>query len=579
MEMDLELLSCFCDEAQDLLVRWEGLCLEMSKNHQPAQFDELFRLAHNLKGSSRVVGLESFGNLVHRVEDGITVLKKGQIQISATIIQKLLKAQELLLNWITELKKDPNYEVEYQHFLEGYADVFLAHHQGTSTETVVPSMPVQESPVAVVEEVHPEPAAPVEAPVAVAAQKRNPTPRTVEEKKINLDETVRVSARKIEQLLEIMGELSIHQSVIFHSLGGVAESSSQLNHSSYLARKITRDLYEKTLSLRMVPVQPVFQRLERSIRELAGSLGKEVDVEVTGGEVELDKTVCEKIVEPLTHMVRNSIDHGIENPDVRLAAGKPAGGKVKINAVQDSSAVHLWIEDDGKGLNEEKIRARAIANGIIKPDTHLEPSEVFALIFLPGFSTAEKVTDVSGRGVGMDVVMRTVESLKGEIKIGSVPGKGTQFRISIPTTLSIIDALIVNLRGVEYAIPVSAVDEILHLNEFSYDENDKMIRVHQRIIPVYSLAECMNTKGANEKIKHKSMLISRFGNERVAFKVDHIIEQQQIVVRKFAPGMEHVFGLAGGTILGNGQPGLIVDLKSLAEHFVLKVKPKAERAA
>lgn len=179
----------------------------------------------------------------------------------------------------------------------------------------------------------------------------------------------------------------------------------------------------------------------------------------------------------------------------------------------------------------------------------------------------------------MDVVMRTVESLKGEIKIGSVPGKGTQFRISIPTTLSIIDALIVKLRGVDYAIPVSAVDEIIHLNEFPYSEEDKMIRIHQRVIPVYSLAECLNAKGSNEKTIHKSMLISKFGNERVAFKVDHILEQQQIVVRKFAPGMEHVFGLAGGTILGNGQPGLIVDLKSLAEYCVLKVKPKAERAA
>ena len=467
MEMDLELLSCFCDEAQDLLVRWEGLCLEMSKNPSPAQFDELFRLAHNLKGSSRVVGLESFGNLVHRVEDGITDLKKGQVSLSPTIIKQLFKAQEILSSWIGELKKDPTHEVEFQYFLEGYADAFLSQQ--------VDSPAMQQPPPASAPYALVTPAAPAVA-VAPAVTESSATtqaevafshgvPRPeVQEKKVNIDETVRVSARKIEQLLEIMGELSIHQSVIFHSIGGVAESSSQLNHSSYLARKITRELYEKTLSLRMVPVQPVFQRLERSIRELATTMNKQVDVEVTGGEVELDKTVCEKIVEPLTHMVRNSIDHGLEMPETRIETGKDPVGKVKINAVQDSSAVHLWIEDDGKGLNAEKIRAKAIANGIITPDTHLEPAEVFALIFLPGFSTAEKVTDVSGRGVGMDVVMRTVESLKGEIKIGSVPGKGTQFRISIPTTLSIIDALIVNLRGMEYAVPVSAVDEIIHLN-------------------------------------------------------------------------------------------------------------------
>jgi two-component system chemotaxis sensor kinase CheA len=567
MEMDLELLSCFCDEAQDLLVRWEGLCLEMSKSPNPAQFDELFRLAHNLKGSSRVVGLESFGNLVHRVEDGITELKKGQVSLNPSIIKQLFKAQEILYSWITELKKDSTFQVEYQHFLEGYADVFLAQHGGATA--VAPS-----AAVAATSAVAPASVSASAAPI----EKGVPRPE-VQEKKINVDETVRVSARKIEQLLEIMGELSIHQSVIFHSIGNVAETSSQLNHSSYLARKITRELYEKTLSLRMVPIQPVFQRLERSVRELATTMNKQVEVEVTGGEVELDKTVCEKIVEPLTHMVRNSIDHGLETPETRVEAGKDPVGKVKINAVQDSSAVHLWIEDDGKGLNAQKIREKAIANGIITPDTHLEPSEVFALIFLPGFSTAEKVTDVSGRGVGMDVVMRTVESLKGEIKIGSVPGKGTQFRISLPTTLSIIDALIVNLRGVDYAVPVSAVDEIIHLNEFEYDESDRMIRIHHRVIPVYSLAETLNTKGASTAVQHKSMLISKFGNERVAFKVDHIIEQQQIVVRKFASGMEHVFGLAGGTILGNGHPGLIVDLKALAENCVLKVKPKMEKAA
>jgi len=575
MEMDLEILACFCDEAQDLLVRWEGLCLEMSRSQSPEQFDELFRLAHNLKGSSRVVGLESFGNLVHKVEDGITELKKGLVILNQPIIQQLLKAQDILSKWIVELKINPGHQVDYKDFLAEYSSVFAGqpHHvQAVSAQVEAKA----EEKVQVFEqaEVQHNPVQSKSSSAGVPAPVQAATPA-----KVNLDETVRVSARKIEQLLEIMGELSIHQSVIFHSLGGIADSSSQLNHSSYLARKITRELYEKTLSLRMVPVQPVFQRLERSVRELAGSLDKLVDVEVNGGEVELDKTVCEKIVEPLTHMVRNSIDHGLETPEVRVQAGKDPVGKVKINAVQDSSGVHLWIEDDGKGLNQEKILSRAIANGIISPDTQLEPSEVFALIFLPGFSTAEKVTDVSGRGVGMDVVMRTVESLKGEIKIGSTPGKGTQFRISIPTTLSIIDSLIVSLKGIDYAVPVSAVDEIIHLNEFEYDENDRMIRIHNKVIPVYSLSDCLNSKGNGEKINHKSMLISKFANERVAFKVDRIVEQQQIVVRKFASGMEHVFGLAGGTILGNGQPGLIIDLKSLAEHFVLQVKPKAERAA
>ena len=571
MEIDLEILSCFCDEAQDLLVRWEGLCLEMSKGVQTGNLDELFRIAHNLKGSSRVVGLESFGNFVHKVEDGITELKKGNVQISPVILQQLLKAQEVLNNWITGLKTDPAHSENYESFLTVYREAFTGS-AAVAPKPVVAEVKAEE-PVQVHEEVKMAPVAAVRAPVEKA-----PADKSAEKKSFS-DETVRVSAKKIEQLLEIMGELSIHQSVIYHSLASVSGASPQLNHSSYLARKITRELYEKTLSLRMVPVQPVFQRLERSIRELAATLNKEVEVEVSGGEVELDKTVCEKIIEPLTHMVRNSIDHGLESLEARLDSGKNPIGKIKVSAVQDSGSVNLWIEDDGRGLNEERIRAKAIANGLIDPAAEIDPSELHALIFHPGFSTAEKVTDVSGRGVGMDVVMKTVESLKGEIKITSIQGKGTQFRISLPTTLSIIDSLIVNLRGIDYAVPVSAIDEIIHLTEYEFNEDDRMFRIHNKVVPIHSLSECLSVKGWKDPVKHKSILVTRYGTERVAFKVDQIVEQQQIVVRKFATGLEHVFGLSGGTILGNGQPGLIVDLKSIAEYCVLKVKPKAEKVA
>ncbi len=576
-DIDLELLGFFCDEATDLLTRWEALSMELEKSADTGKIDELFRLAHNLKGSSRSVGLQSFGNAIHKIEDGITLLKSGKVKFSGDVTLVLLKAQAFFQEWINEARNNPAAEkdptalyAEYDRIMSGTAEV-AAEHDETPIETYVENSVQAEEPVAQTAAVIPIKKETVQAPPP-PAQKPSPTAG---------DETVRVSARKIEVLIEMMGELSIHQSVVFHGLQNANQSRSpQVIHSAYLGRKLTRELYEKTLALRMVPVQPVFQRLERTIKEMARTLGKEVEVEVSGGEVELDKTVCEKIVEPLTHMVRNSIDHGIESVEDRLKAGKPRAGKVKLKAVQDSGSVGLFIEDDGKGLNSEKILAKALSQGVITEQSKLDPMEVYALIFLPGFSTAEKVTDVSGRGVGMDVVMKTVESLRGDIKIGSELGKGTNFQITLPTTLSIIDALVIKVKDSIYAVPVSAIDEIVNVHDISIGRQDKMLQIGSHVIPVEDLSVTLRMRNQVD-YEANAILVVRMGKQRIGFRVDEICEQQQLVVRKFAPGMANVFGLAGATILANGQPGLIVDLQFIAEHFLSQFtyQPMQEKAA
>lgn len=330
----------------------------------------------------------------------------------------------------------------------------------------------------------------------------------------------------------------------------------------------------------MYPVQPVFQRLDRNIRDIARSLNKEVEVEVLGGEVELDKTVCEKIVEPLTHMVRNSVDHGIEKPEDRKAVGKNPHGKVKLIATQETGAVLLIIEDDGRGLNEERILKKALENKIIQPDTKLSKQEIYALIFLPGFSTAEKVTDVSGRGVGMDVVMRTIEELQGKVTIASEQGKGTRFTISLPTTLSIIDALNITMDGLDYAVPVSAVDEIVDLEEYNITQTDQMFKLRDKVIPLQNISDYLTVgnKGKSSSTECKSALVAKVGKHKVAFRVQRVNDQQQIVVRPLNDGMANVFGFSGSTILADGQPGLIIDLATILKTYIKNVQPQEKSA-
>ena len=411
--IDLEMLGCFCDEGLDLLVKWESVCIDIeklsgSKEGLPEKLNDLFRSAHNLKGSSRAVGLEKFGNFVHKIEDGIAALKAGNQNVSGPVVAALLEAQEVLVKWLQEARNNPSYETSTDDLIARY-NLALSAPKDTATqsatqdpgslpgeteeiEATAPSSATAEA--ATLEQAESEiVSSTVTATVAKTTPNVEPiVPPVVQSKPLvaKPDETVRVSAKKLDQILEMVGELSIHQSVIWHIQQEQKEKNSLLERSAYLSRKLTKDLYEQTLSLRMYPVQPIFQRLERSIMDIARTLSKKVEVELIGGEVELDKTVCERIVEPLTHMVRNSVDHGLENAEGRALAGKSEVGRVKISAVQESGSVALLIQDDGKGLNEEKIIEKAIAQKMITDASQLSKPEIFAMIFLPGFVLAHQ---------------------------------------------------------------------------------------------------------------------------------------------------------------------------------------------
>jgi two-component system chemotaxis sensor kinase CheA len=328
----------------------------------------------------------------------------------------------------------------------------------------------------------------------------------------------------------------------------------------------------------MQPISNVFQKLERNILDLSKTLNKEVKVELCGSDVELDKTVIERIADPLMHIVRNAIDHGIEDAVARKSTAKPAIGTIQITATKDTFGVEIHIRDDGRGLAVERILAKAKEKGLVKADATLTKEQIFQLIFLPSFSTAEKVTDVSGRGVGMDVVMQSLRDLQGSIRIDSDVGVGTSFYITLPTSVSIIDGMLIVLDGQKYVVPVTAIEEVIDLKSYLGAGHHGMFNLRDQVIPVESMAKVISQRGLSKAHKSDALLICKHGDQRLAFTVDAVLDQQQVVIRPLNENIDGVFGLLGGTILGDGEPSLILDVPAMAEKYISSIRPKETAA-
>jgi two-component system chemotaxis sensor kinase CheA len=543
MEINHEFIQCFADEASDSLQRWEVICFELSKGPQPALYQELFRIAHNLKGGSHSVGLSQYGDFIHKVEDGITLLRDAKLQLESKQLELLLRAHQLLSEWTRELKSDPQWVPrDPGRFLAEYRACFF----GGETAPLEPS--------------------PMGSPAAQAPVVAKPGESVAAAKRHQAGETIRISAEKLDALIQVIGELSIHQSIVWHTKG--SENQRLFLNSLQLGQKLTKELYDQALSLRMQPLQQVFQRLERSVLDLSTSLQKPVNVEVSGGDVELDKAVIEKILDPLTHIVRNAVDHGLEAPEERTGASKSPTGRLKIAAHKDAFGVEISIQDDGRGLNAARIRAKAVERGLIAADAEPSPQEIYNLILLPGFSTAEKITDISGRGVGLDVVHKTLQELGGQMVIQSHQGEGTSFSITLPTSVSIIEVLLVEVGEQNYAVPVSAIDEVIASDvPLAADESRRLHGGHTLSLrDLESLLE----KRRRPKLTNPrwNILICRHKDFKVGLLAGRILGQHPVVIRTLNPNIEGSFGVLGGTILGNGEPGLILDLPRLLKTLV-----------
>ncbi|WP_163880750.1 chemotaxis protein CheA [Rhizobium laguerreae] len=416
------------------------------------------------------------------------------------------------------------------------------------------------------------------APAAVAAVSPAPAPTTVPEfrpveavpakreapaavSQAKAAENVRVPAERLDELMDRVGELVIAQS----RLSQLASASTDiaLRSVSEEIERLSGELRDTMMVLRMVPVATLFSRFRRLVHDLARETGKVIELVTEGESTEVDKTVIERLADPLVHLVRNSIDHGLETPADRLASGKTEAGTVTLSARQAGGEVIISIKDDGRGINRERVRAKAESSGLIQPGQPLSDSELLQLIFAPGFSTAAAITNLSGRGVGMDVVKKTVEALRGAIDIVSVPGRGSEVSLRIPLTLAIIDGLLVRVGSGRYVIPLSAVEECLELSleEDLRSRGRSFISLRDSLVPFLRLRDLFRT-GTKPDVHQKVVVIST-GTERVGLVVDQIIGDHQTVIKSMSKLHNNVATFSGATILGDGSVALILDVGHL----------------
>jgi two-component system chemotaxis sensor kinase CheA len=441
-------------------------------------------------------------------------------------------------------------------------DLFIDHVTATGIENSTP--PIGE--VVVADNVIKQPV------VEAAIQKQQKT----KNKRSNAQENIRVNAEKLESLINLVGEMVISNAnvnVNSHRIADLPLLEAQENMS-----RLVDEVRDTVLSLRMIQIGETFNRYKRVVREVSKELGKEVNLTIFGAETELDKTLVDKISDPLLHLVRNALDHGIESKEQRIAVGKPAVGQLSLEAFHDSGTVVIQIKDDGAGLPKDKLVAKAISKCIISECEELSENEIHQLIFAPGFSTAEEVTNLSGRGVGMDVVRRNIEALRGQAEVSSVEGQGCTFSIRLPLTLAIIDGFHVRVGQSHYIVPLDMVEECIELSEHQTDihRHDEYLNLRGEILPFMHVAEIFSQQSDFENTR-SNIVVVKFGDQKAGLIVDELLGEHQTVIKPLGKIFQNLKGLSGSTILGTGDVALIIDIPNLLKKIIEKFQTRANQ--
>lgn len=591
-DADQEMVSLFCSSAQDLLQDIEQGVLVLEENpNESTTIDTVFRAFHTFKGNAGVMNFVVLQRLTHELESLLDAARRGTFQLGRESIDLILQGADILKRYVTELSSQlSGVEVGRKISLPIPSLVRRAHRMlttGSGPVPVIPAVFVVQAPTPVSArmpvvsvEVQPIPtpvfatAQPVASPEPPAKQVA-PTKQAPASSAVGI---VRVDTLKLDGLIDLVGELVIAQSMVVQNPDLKNITSEHLSRSLGQLRSITSDLQRTAMLLRMVPIRNTFQKMARLVRDLAAQQGKEIQLVLEGEDTELDRNIVEELSDPLIHMIRNSADHGIEAIDRRIADGKPRAGTITLRAFHQGGFIVIQIQDDGKGLVPDRILAKAVERGLVKPDNSLDEQEIFELIFAPGFSTAEQITDVSGRGVGMDVVRRNIEKMRGKIEIQSVAGAGTTFTLFVPLTLAIIEGLLVGVGDQRYIIPTLSVRESfrpLPGMVTTVHGRGEMVHVRGRLIPMLRLGNHLHTPVNAVDPTQGIVVVVEAGQDSRCLLVDELIGKQEVVIKSLGETFHNQTAFAGAAILGDGRVGLILDI-----HALVKLKLKhAETAA
>jgi two-component system chemotaxis sensor kinase CheA len=533
-DADVELMNEFVADAHEHLETANELLLAIEDSPSSrVNIDGLYRIFHTIKGVAGFLGLDELQALTHQAEAVLGRAREGELELVGSSADAVFRSVDALARqlqfaerWLGSggtLERDP----ALSGLLDELKDI---QHRADEEPTTVS---VSDEPSAV------------------------PDPRPN-----SLQENVKVDRERLDQLIDVIGELVIAESMVQIEFVEFQLTSRSLPVLS----KIARELQDLSLSLRMVPIRATFQKMARIVRDVARKLGKKVTVRFEGEETELDKSMIDQIGDPLVHMVRNAVDHGIETPDRRKAAKKCPQGQLVLRAFHKGGNVCIEIEDDGRGLDRDVIRCKAVERGLIRDSDELSDRQIYNLVFEPGFSTAQAVTEISGRGVGMDVVRTNIESMQGLAEINSLPGEGATFSMWLPLTLAIVDGLLVRLGHSTYVLPLTSVVESLRPTRDTVRQivdRGQVLVLRGETIPLVPLHQLFNLPAAVTDPCEGLLVVIENRGKKLALMVDHLVGQQQVVMKSLEANYEKVEGVSGATILGDGSVALIVDTAAL----------------
>ncbi len=544
-----EIEACFLIEAGELLDLVESFLLALEKNQSDKEaFDALLRVMHSLKGGGRAVGFTDISNLGHEAESLLVVVRTEKLELSVEIMSLLLKCCDRLKQDIEKLKVHEIVQFNYSDLIQSLKGAANPAAQILVDTQVTPAL-------------NTHPASPVQAVVIPIAVNKPSSPP------VQAEEFVRVSLKKIEDLLNNFGEQVILQATLDHLKYDLYNNQDLVLKTINQLSKLTYDLQQTTIALRMVCLKQMFSRLERTARDTAVEISKKIQFTTEGQENELDKTIVESILDPLTHMVRNAVDHGLETEAERIQKGKDPCGKVTLKGSRRGGFFYITIEDDGKGLDKDKIFQKAVKAGLVRSDAILTDSEIYDLIYANGISTRDAATSISGRGVGMNVVKESIRALKGTCHIESEINKGTRFTIRLPLTLAIFNGVVTRVSNANYVIPNSDVERILaypsDCERIISDKGEKVISLDDSILPLVDLREKLNTGISHEPHARGTIIIVHTAESRHALLVDEVIAQQRIVHKTLGSEVKSIKGASGATILGDGSAAIILDISAL----------------
>jgi two-component system chemotaxis sensor kinase CheA len=608
-----EILNDFLTETAEMIDGLDQKFVELET--QPDNKDllnEIFRAMHSMKGSAGFLGFTHLVDITHRAESILNKLRQGEMAVAPEIITVILETVDTVKVIMTEIRSsgtDTKIPVEAMSLK---LDDILAGKLGQlAAAPSAPAAPILASAPEPVKIAAPPPPQLGEILVneglatkeqvfdALTAQSKQPEPKqalgellvaakAISEKALDQalqkqerapkpeeDQTIRVETRRLDSVMNLVGELVLGRNRLI-KIGGVLEQTHEsdpqvraLSETLTQLNLVTTDLQLAVMKTRMLPIKKVMAKLPRMVRDLSQKLGKQVRLETHGEETELDKSVADEIGDPLVHLVRNAIDHGIEMPTERHAARKPSEGVLRIAASQEGNSIVIRIQDDGKGIALSKIKAKALSKGLISEAelATMEPREVVNLVFLPGFSTAEKVTDVSGRGVGMDVVRTNIRKMNGTVEIESEEGKGSLITIKLPLTIAIIQALMVEVERATFAIPLSSVIEAVRISkdEIKTINGREVLHLRDRVLPLLRLAKEFEIPTDRERDRFY-VVVAALGDRRIGVVVDELRSQEEVVIKSIWEYLDSIKGISGATITGEGKVVLILDISELVEN-------------